>query len=348
MIRQAKGNLLEQEVDALVNTVNTVGVMGKGVALQFKRAFPENFKLYEAACRRDEVHLGKMFVTRTGMLTPRLIINFPTKEHWKGASKIESIRTGLADLVRVVAEEGVASIALPPLGCGNGGLNWNDVLPLITSAFAELPDVDVQLFSPWSGTPAETPIVRGAKPPLTEWRASLLFLLYEYSVLGFYATHLEAQKLLYFLKEVGDPIPAAFVKGKYGPYDDGMKHGLLALEGHYLRGFGEGKVHDPVCLVEGAIQEVEDFLGEEPSRRERVGRVAKLIHGFESPYGLELLASVHWVATHEDATARADIDSAVRLVHQWSERKRASMDREHIAVAWKRLAECDWLKPLES
>src|ERR1700688_2843591 len=147
MIVRGDGDLLKTPAEALVNTVNTVGIMGKGIALQFKQAFPDNYVAYEAACKREEVQIGKMFVFhRTS--NPRTIINFPTKKHWKGKSKIEDIKSGLKSLIEVVKKEEIQSIAVPPLGCGNGGLNWRDVKPLIEQAFSELPDVKVQLFHP--------------------------------------------------------------------------------------------------------------------------------------------------------------------------------------------------------
>ncbi|MGH9335854.1 MAG: macro domain-containing protein, partial [Vicinamibacteria bacterium] len=128
MIRFRTGNLLEAEAEALVNTVNTVGVMGKGVALMFKEACPENYREYRAACEKGEVRTGRMFVhPRSAVVGPKWIINFPTKGHWRGSSRIEWIREGLVDLRRVVKELGIRSLALPPLGAGQGGLDWTEV-----------------------------------------------------------------------------------------------------------------------------------------------------------------------------------------------------------------------------
>jgi O-acetyl-ADP-ribose deacetylase (regulator of RNase III) len=150
MIRFTQGNLLEDSAQALVNTVNTVGIMGKGVALMFKEAYPENFKAYEAACKSKEVQLGKMFVTerRGEMFGPKWIINFPTKADWRFPSKMEWIVQGLEDLRRVVKEKGIKSIALPPLGAGNGGLAWKDVRTKIEASLGELNDVEVILYEP--------------------------------------------------------------------------------------------------------------------------------------------------------------------------------------------------------
>ncbi|HBY60137.1 MAG TPA: Appr-1-p processing protein, partial [Solibacterales bacterium] len=146
MIDIVEGNILEADAEALVNTVNCVGFMGKGIALQFKQAFPANFMAYEAACQSEEVVPGRMFIFDNGrLLNPRFIINFPTKRHWRGKSRIEDIRSGLKALIADVRRLEIRSIAVPPLGCGLGGLGWGEVRPLIERAFSELPDVRVLL-----------------------------------------------------------------------------------------------------------------------------------------------------------------------------------------------------------
>lgn len=148
MIEVCQGNLIRADADALVNTVNTVGVMGKGIALQFKRAYPKMFNDYKIATRRDEIRLGSMHVWETGQIRPRYIINFPTKSHWRAASKLRDIEAGLVDLIRIVSDLSITSIAVPALGCGNGGLRWSDVEPLIRSASAALPHVRFVLYPP--------------------------------------------------------------------------------------------------------------------------------------------------------------------------------------------------------
>ncbi|MHB8764471.1 MAG: macro domain-containing protein [Deferrisomatales bacterium] len=144
MIRYLRGNLLEAPVDALVNAVNEVGVMGKGIALLFRRAFPENTRAYVAACRKGEVRVGRVFVTENrGIAGPRWIINFPTKKHWRNPSRLDWVRAGLEDLACVVREYGIRSIALPALGCGNGGLEWAQVRREVETALGGLEDVVV-------------------------------------------------------------------------------------------------------------------------------------------------------------------------------------------------------------
>lgn len=149
MIVEASGDLLLDDAQALVNTVNTVGVMGRGLALQFKRAFPSNFETYARACADGRVQPGRIFVTSFG--DDRWILNFPTKRHWRQPSRLEDIRSGLEDLVRTIAELGVASVALPPLGCGHGGLDWRVVRPLIFEKLDGL-DVEIRLYGPTAPT----------------------------------------------------------------------------------------------------------------------------------------------------------------------------------------------------
>jgi len=342
MIIEGRGNLITTEADALVNTVNTVGIMGKGVALQFKQAFPENFKEYERACRHGEVRIGQMFVTYTGMFVPRLIVNFPTKQHWRAPAQLEDVRQGLVDLISVVRREQIRSIAIPPLGCGLGGLRWEQVRPLIEQAFAELQDIQVILFAP-GGAQSSARVIRTARPPMSAWVAGLIKLVEEYAMLGFATSHQEAQKLVYLLHEAGEPIKVQFVKGEYGPYDQGMKHALIALDGHYVNGFGEGKRLDPVTLVDGAAEEAQAYLSDMPETRERIRRVTALIEGFESPYGLELLTTVHWVVTRDNACTE---DDAVRLSVTWNMRKARSLIEDHLRVAYQTLQQLGWIESL--
>jgi O-acetyl-ADP-ribose deacetylase (regulator of RNase III) len=148
VIESTRGDLLRADVEAIVNAVNCVGVMGKGLALQFKHAYPENYRAYKAACDRGDVQPGRLFVFDAPTSRPRWVINVPTKRHWRDKSRLDDIKSGLAALVADVRQRGVRAIAIPPLGCGLGGLDWADVKPFIVDAFAELPDVRVLLFEP--------------------------------------------------------------------------------------------------------------------------------------------------------------------------------------------------------
>jgi O-acetyl-ADP-ribose deacetylase (regulator of RNase III) len=346
MIERVEGNLLEADAEAFVNTVNTVGVAGKGIALQFRHAFPENFRFYQSAARKGEVRPGEVLVFPTGRLTnPRYIINFPTKRHWRGRSRMGDIDQGLVALVNAVREYGITSIAIPPLGSGNGGLDWSQVRPRIERALTAIPDVQVLLFEPVGPPdPLKMPIAT-KRPKLTTVRAALLVLFKQYREPGYRLSMLEMQKLVYLLEEDGQPIGLTFVKERYGPYAENLHHVLQALEGHYIRGYGDRSRNASVSVTEDGLVEAQTFLGEDPVTQRRVDEVAELIRGFETPYGLELLATTHWAA-REDARAAHDEEAAVERVHAWSSRKRARFEPGHIATAWRRLHDEGWLKDL--
>lgn len=339
MIELMRGDILDTEADALVNTVNCVGVMGKGIALQFKRAFPQNYEAYRKVCKAGEVRLGKMFVFSTGkLLPPRFIINFPTKGHWKAKSRAQDIRLGLQDLVAQVRRLKIASIAVPPLGCGYGGLDWDEVRPLIEEAFAQVPDVRVFLYEP-AGAPAEQK-ASTRKPAMTRARALYLKLMELYSGPGYPLSMLEVQKLAYFLQSTSFDLKLPFIKQVYGPYADNLSHVFQALEGHYTKGYVDGSRRPTaqVSLIEGAIDEANSFLEGDTEAENALQRVADVIEGFESPYGMELLASVHWVATREQPPAR-DAVEAIDRVRRWSRRKAHELAPDHIQIAWDHMRE---------
>jgi O-acetyl-ADP-ribose deacetylase (regulator of RNase III) len=343
MIYKAEGDLLGTDAEALVNTVNTVGVMGKGIALQFKQAFPDNYAAYEAACKRGEVELGKMFVFHRNTSNPRIIINFPTKGHWRGKSRIEDIESGLRALIEVIKKEKIRSIAVPPLGCGNGGLRWDDVRPRIERAFAEVPTVAVQLFDPEGAPKADEMKIATKRPAMTAGRAVILELLSRYALPGYRLTLLEIQKLAYFLQEAGEPLKLDFQKQRYGPYAENLHFVLQRMEGHFVRGYGDRSRDVSLELFPDAVHEAEQFLSGESNTLGRLTRVAKLIEGYETPYGLELLSTVHWVAVHERPEARTDPQSAVSGVASWNEHKRRTFTPERIIAAWQRLQAEAWL-----
>jgi O-acetyl-ADP-ribose deacetylase (regulator of RNase III) len=347
MIEFVTGNLLEAKVDALVNTVNTVGVMGKGLALQFKKAFPDNCKAYESAARAGQIEIGKMFVFDAGgIVLPRYIVNFPTKRHWRASSKLEYIESGLCDLVRVIRDRKIGSIAVPPLGAGLGGLAWSDVRVLLERSLAELEDVEVLVFEPnWAPAPNElrneTP-----KPEMTPGRAAVLALMNRYLVPGYdyRLSLLEVQKLAYFLQVAGEPLKLDYRAHFYGPYADNLRHVLHRIEGHYVRGFGDGnnKPETPLELIGDAANVAEAFLKAQEASQARLTQVASLIEGYETPLGMELLSSVHWVATH-DVDAAQSAEQAVRAIHAWSDRKATTMKADQIRSAWSHLEASGWL-----
>lgn len=346
MIEFTSGDILKCEADALVNTVNCVGVMGRGIALQFKNMYPDNFKAYAAACKREAVQPGHMFVYETGQLTPpRFIVNFPTKRHWRGKSRIEDIDAGLADLVKVIHSKGIRSIAIPPLGSGLGGLDWNEVRPRIEDALAELGDVQVLVFEPKGAPTSDTMAHVREVPTMTAGRAALVELIQRYlgGLLDPFVTLLEVHKLMYFMQEAGEPLRLQYVKAPYGPYAENLRHVLRAVEGHLVAGYADGgdAPDKPLTLVPGAVDEAKGYLDHHEISRARFERVTRLVEGFESPYGLELLATVHWVMSREGASQH---DSVTRHVYAWNHRKRQFTPRQ-LAIAEERLKSQNWLPP---
>ena len=343
MIRFKTGDILAEDAEALVNTVNCVGVMGRGIALQFKKAFPENFRAYAAACKRGEVHPGRMFVFETGALTnPRFIVNFPTKRHWRADSRIEDIDAGLADLARVVRERGIRSIAVPPLGSGLGGLDWRKVRPRIEAALRGFNDLDTVVFEP-DGAPAPARMAHSRKAPaMTPGRAALVGLMNRYlnGLLDPSITLLEVHKLLYFMQVAGEPLRLRYTKALYGPYAENLRHVLDALEGHFITGYGDGGDRPDKLLeiVPGAVEDATEVLDRSPTTRERFERVADLVDGFESAFGLELLSTVHWVLEHE---APASSEEVVATTHAWNKRKKRFFLRQ-IELAADVLTEKGW------
>ncbi len=172
MITLRSGDLLASDAEALVNTVNTVGVMGKGLALQFKKAFPENYAAYRSACQSGKLRIGSMFITSVSTLAGvRFIVNFPTKRHWKDSSRMEDIEAGLAALAGEIRNRNIRSIAIPPLGCGLGGLQWSEVKKRIENTFMDFADVDILLYAP-QGVKAGCSDDGTSKSPWTDWSAT--------------------------------------------------------------------------------------------------------------------------------------------------------------------------------
>jgi len=344
MIEFKSGDLFNEDVEALVNTVNCVGVMGRGIALQFKKAFPDNFKVYAAACRQNEVQPGRMFVFATNQMTnPRYIINFPTKRHWRGKSRMSDIEAGLRSLVTEIRRLGIRSIALPPLGSGLGGLEWNVVRKRMEQVLAPLEGVEVYIFEP-RGAPAAEKMVKSRKPPrMTIGRATLVGLMHRYlaGLLDPFVSLHEVHKLMYFMQEAGQPLRLKFVEAYYGPYAENLRHVLAAIEGHLVTGYADGG-DDPekiLELVPGAVEDASVLLDKHQDARDRFRRVAGLVEGFETPFGLELLTTVHWVAKRGRCRTQEEVISGT---YAWSERK-SQFTENQIRIALRALTREGWL-----
>lgn len=313
MMRFITGNLLEADVEAVVNTVNTQGVMGKGIALMFKERYPSNYKAYAAACKAGEVRVGQMFVTHVNELGgPRWVINFPTKEHWRPPTKIEWVRDGLAALREVILEKGIRSVAVPPLGCGNGGLDWRNVRPLIEEALGGLEGVEVIVYEPTAKY--QNVAKKKGVEKLTPARALVAEMVRRYWVLGIECTLLETQKLAWFLertiKRMGleDPLDLRFVANRYGPYAARLTHLLDGLDGSYLhceKRLADAGTFDTIWFDESKREKIELYLKSSKASvyRPALEATDELIDGFQSPLGMEALATVDWLIFRERAEA---------------------------------------------
>ena len=344
MIEYKTGDIIAEDAEALVNTVNCVGVMGRGVALKFKNAFPENFKAYAAACKMGEIQPGRMFVFETGQLTnPRYIINFPTKRHWRGKSRISDIDAGLEALVSDIRARGIRSVAIPPLGSGLGGLQWSDVRRQIERALNVLQDVRIVVFEPREAPDAKEFVTSREVPNMTPGRAALVGLMQRYlaGLMDPFVTLLEVHKLLYFMQEAGEPLQLRYTKAIYGPYADNLRHVLRAVEGHLISGYADGgdAPDKQLQLVPGALPDSNAFLKDHPDSRTRFDRVADLVQGFETPFGLELLSTVHWVVSRDGAKSG---DELLTRTYTWGDRKRRFSPRQ-IHLAFNLLVEKGWL-----
>lgn len=348
MITYTTGDVLRNDAEALVNTVNCVGVMGRGIALQFKKAYPDNFKTYAAACKQGQVQPGSMFVyTTQGMFNPRYIINFPTKRHWRGKSRLEDIEAGLEELVRVVKEKSIHSIAIPPLGCGLGGLEWAQVKARIENALAPLSDVRITVYEP-DGTPASAKMANNRpSPKMTPGRAALVELMDRYlaGLLDPVVTLMEVHKLMYFMQESGENLRLRYQKAPYGPYAENLRHVLNAIEGHLVSGYADGgdTPYKQLSLVPGAVRDARRFLENHPQTHARFDRVGALVEGFESPAGLELLATVHWIVKKDHAHS---LNEVIEHTYAWNERKRQFTERQ-IGLAVDVLTRQGWIAEMK-
>lgn len=354
-IRFTEGNLLDAKAEALVNTVNTVGVMGKGIALMFKEAFPDNFKSYAAACKRNEVQVGRVFVTerQDWIGGPRWIVNFPTKKDWRHPSKLDWIKDGLKDLKRFILENNIRSIALPPLGSGNGKLDWQVVRPLIEQVLGSLEGVEVTVYEPTKQY--QNVAKRDGVQKLTASRALIAELVRRYGVLGFECTILEVQKLVYLLQrrliylKIENPLGLEFRADKFGPYAQALRFLLNDLDGSYLH--CEKRVADagPLDLIwfeDSKREKVAAFLASEAKQYQpALVAATQLIDGFESPLGMELLGTIDWLLSHDGV---APTVGAVKVgLQSWlggdqpAKRKLRLFDDRLIELGLARLHETD-------
>ena len=335
-----KGNLLKSQTEAIVNTVNTVGVMGKGIALQFKERFPQNFRAYAKACKEGLIKTGKMFVfTETELHGNKIIINFPTKEQWFRKSQYSYIEEGLKDLVNVIKDKNIKSISIPPLGCGNGGLKWDKVKFMMEKYLGELDDVDILIYEPNEKIKKILQEENKKKEVnLTPARAMLLYALFKYERYGEYATVFTANKLAYFLQQSGENLRLKFEPYTYGPYAQAVDKVLYALNGKYLKGLEQmqAKPFEPLELNYEKFDEIKEYIEQniKQEQKDRLESLFNVIEGFESTLSLEILSSVHFITKENPTIERNKIVDKIR---EWNKRKESLITENYVNIAYNHL-----------
>jgi len=358
MIRVLIGDIFESKAEVLVNTVNTVGVMGKGIALGFRKRFPEMYDDYVLRCEQKDVHLGEPYLYRR-LVAPH-IVNFPTKDHWRSVSRLNDITKGLAYLRNHVDEWGIRSLAVPPLGCGEGKLDWRVVGPTLYRALSHL-NVAVELYAPF-GTPheelkpeflGERTAIEGAQIRFSPsfhiepgWVALVAIIekvsseRYHWPVgrIGF-------QKLAYFATEAGIPTGLSYRRGSYGPYAEDVKQVLSKLINNGLiveRKRGRMLATDIGPTYSDARKAYEGFLSQWQSQ---IAKVVDLVVRMNTE-DAEIAATVHFAASQlrkDKGCSPCEMD-ILNYVMQWKLRRRPALDEADIALAIRRLNVLGWIQ----
>ncbi len=332
-----EGNLLDSHAEALVNTVNTVGVMGKGIALQFKNQFPHNFKMYVQACKSNSFGIGQLIITEESTLHSgnKIIINFPTKTDWRRPSEYSYIEKGLTALVKVIEERKIKSIAIPPLGAGNGGLEWNKVKVIIEKYLSDI-NCDVFVYQP---NYVVQELLKKERVSLTPARAMLLAVLYELVRNGEFVSEFACEKIAYFLQRFGakDVFKLNYQPNFYGPYSGKVKHVLYYLNGSYISGYSskDKKPFDELGLVMDAETDILSYLEKAEKYASIVQETKRFLSGFYSSFGLELLSTVDFISQQYQTS---DIQVIAEKLQAWSDRKKTMFSNQRfIALALERL-----------
>ena len=334
--------MMQSKVEAFVNTVNTVVVMGKGIALQFKEAFPQNNKVYIDACKNKELAPGKLLSVwdENLILGRKLIINFPTKVHWRHPSKYEYIEKGLVALKDLIKEKNIKSLAMPPLGCGNGGLDWEVVKKLIEKYLGDS-KASILVCQPNEQNKTILQQQETKKEiKLTPSRALLLYSLFAFESMGEFSSLFAANKLAYFLQRLGQPLRLDFKPHHYGPYAIGVEKVLYHLNGVYLRGLeqGEAKAFEALLLNYQKFQEVEIFVKSNLSdiEKKRLEDLFSLIGNFCSELSLEILATTDFILKDNPSFT---LDEVMNAINAWSIRKNQLFTKDLVSIAYNHLQE---------
>jgi O-acetyl-ADP-ribose deacetylase (regulator of RNase III)/uncharacterized protein YwgA len=342
MIKYVTGDILESKAAALINTVNTVGVMGKGIALQFKKAYHNNYKAYAEACKRNEIKIGKLFIIKDSNLSSeeKYIINFPTKKDWRKPSEYSFIESGLDDLIRVLKEYKIKSIAIPPLGAGNGGLEWEKVKKIIEHKLNNL-DVEIIVFEPTQHIKEQ---LKKERVKLTDARALLLYVLYDLVKNGEYVSEFSGEKVCYFLQRFGAKkyFNLDFKPNFYGPYSGKVRFVLNVLNGSYIMGYSDmnKKPFEPLTLVSDGYEEVKALVESNSELYSIANKAIDFLSGFYSDFALELLSSIDFITTNLNSFEK---DLISNQLENWSDRKRSMFSNpRYIDISVRQLQHADF------
>jgi O-acetyl-ADP-ribose deacetylase (regulator of RNase III) len=338
MITYVTGDILDSSAPALVNTVNTMGVMGKGIALQFKKAFPDNFRAYSQACKAGNIDIGKLFLSKDNSIVTgeKLIINFPTKKDWRKPAEYSYIEAGLNDLIRIIHENNIKMIALPPLGAGNGGLKWERVKKIIEKKLSPLVDIEIYVYEP---TTQIKESLKKERTELTDASALLLAILYDLVKNGEYVSEFSSEKVCYFMQRFGAEqyFKLKFEPNFYGPYSGRVRHILNKLNGSYIMGYSDmdKKPFAPLTLVSDGYSVVEDYINNRPILKEIVGKTSNFLTGFYSDFALELLSSIDYIVCQENTFDKTIV---WKKLNEWSNRKRSYFSNpDYIELSLKQI-----------
>ncbi len=359
MFKVMIGDLFESQAQTLVNTVNCVGVMGKGVAEQFKKRLPAMFDDYLRRCEENAVRLGEPYLYRD--LSGASIVNFPTKGHWRSSSRLADIERGLDYFVSHLVEWNITSVAMPPLGCGNGGLEWAEVGPLLYRKLHELP-IDIELYAPY-GTP---------KPQLTtEYLAAPsqmsldgkgrrhAKMISEWVVLMEVLRQLQDQpyanpvgrtifqKICYVVTEMGVPTGFTFTKGSYGPFSDGVK---LALHDFANRNWLQEETLGRMLALRVASQyerdrsRFADLIGQ---YQKKIAKTVDLFSRIKSTDQAEMVMTVLYASRQikqSESAGEVEEQQIFDYVLDWKKTWSSDEKKESVASAIRNLVVLGWMR----
>lgn len=345
MIHYLVGNIFDSNAMALVNTVNLMGVMGKGVALQFREKFPANYKAYKAACKNQTIAIGKLMVFKEQTVWgEKYIVNFPTKTDWRKPSEYLYIEKGLDDLINVISSYNITSIAIPPLGAGNGGLNWNRVKDIIEQKLSNL-DIEIYIYEPTAKIVEQ---MKSERVKLTDARALLLYLLFDLVKHGEFVSEFSSEKICYFLQKFGaqEIFKLTYFPRYYGPYSGKVRYVLNALNGSYIMGFSDmnRKPFDALFLIPDAYADIEKRVLNNTALLEVANRTKSFLEGFYSDFGLELLSSVDYIISIYGKNISNE--QIYERMAEWSQRKaKMFANIRYIDMARKHILANKFLNP---